>query len=268
MRNNRSSAPATSTLQEVGWSCAHLLQLTLRRQLVSRQTLVALALTVLCGLIVVAWSFRHEPTARRLAQHVLVPTFVSFLMPTLAICYGAAGIGAEREDRTLIYLLITSIPRPLIYLVRFVAAELLVLGGTGGALLLLCGLAGEVGAQIRPLFLPASLLGAAAYASLFLLVGAVFRHGTVISLAYWFFLEVLFGNMPGIIKRISVAFYVRSMIYETGAELEIGPSNPVAQAMFLPVSAAAAQQVLLGMTAGLLAAGMVLFTRREYRDVS
>jgi hypothetical protein len=83
---------------------------------------------------------------------------------------------------------------------------------------MLCQMAGTPGGEAWALFWPASLLGAAAYAALFLLVGTIFRHGTIISLAYWFFLEVLFGNMPGIIKRISVAFYVRSMIYDAGAE--------------------------------------------------
>lgn len=247
---------------------AHLLAVTLRRQLFSRQTLIGLALTAVCALIVVAWSMHREPTTRRLAQHVLVPSFIAFLMPILAIGYGAAGIGAEREDRTLIYLLITPIPRPVTYLVRFLAAQLLVVGTTAAALWSLCALAGAAGDEAWDLFWPASLLGASAYAALFLLVGAVFRHGTIISLAYWFFLEVLFGNMPGIIKRVSVAFYVRSMIYEAGAELEIGPMGRVAREMFLAVSAGTARTVLLCATAGLLAIGLVAFTRREYRDVS
>ncbi|MFO1092639.1 MAG: ABC transporter permease subunit [Planctomycetaceae bacterium] len=247
---------------------AHLLGVTLRRQLFSRQTLIALVLTGVCALIVVAWSLHREPTTRRLAQNVLVPSFIAFLMPILAIGYGAAGIGGEREDRTLIYLLMTPIPRPVTYLVRFLAAEILVVGTTAASLWLLCFLAGASGDAAWPLFWPASVMGAAAYAALFLLVGAVFRHGTIISLAYWFFLEVLFGNMPGIIKRVSVAFYVRSMVYEAGAELEVGPASKVAREMFLAVSADTARIVLLSATAGLLAAGLLAFTRREYRDVS
>ena len=257
-----------SSPQAVARAAVHLLGVTLRRQLLSRQTLIGLGLTIVCALIVVAWSFHREPTTKRLAQLVLVPTYIAFLMPILAIGYGAAGIGAEREDRTLIYLLITPLPRPVTYFVRFVAAQLLVVGTTAASLWLLCALAGAPGDEAWSLFWPASLLGGAAYAALFLLVGAVFRHGTIISLAYWFFLEVLFGNMPGIIKRISVAFYVRSTIYEAGEELGLGPAGRVAREMFLPVTADTAQTVLLSATAGLLVLGIAAFTRREYRDVS
>jgi ABC-type transport system involved in multi-copper enzyme maturation permease subunit len=249
-------------------ACRHLYAITFRRQLLSRQTIVGIALTLLCTLIVVAWSLHREPTTKRLAQQVLVPTYVAFLMPILSICYGASGVGGEREDRTLIYLLITSIPRPLVYLVKFLATQTLVLGWTIGTLWLLCSLAGEAGNEAWDIFLTPCLLGGMAYASLFLLVGAVFRHGTIISLAYWFFLEVLFGNMPGIIKRVSVAFYVRSMIYEAGEHLEIGPMGRVAREMFLPVTADTAQFVLTLGTAGLLFLGLVTFTRREYRDLS
>jgi ABC-type transport system involved in multi-copper enzyme maturation permease subunit len=247
---------------------AHLLGVTLRRQLFSRQTLIGLALTLVCGLIVVAWSLHREPTTRRLAQNVLVPSFIAFLMPVLAVGYGAAGIGAEREDRTLIYVLMTPIPRPVTYLIRFIAAQILVVGATAGTLWTLCAVAGAAGDDAWPLFWPASLLGGSAYAALFLLVGAIFRHGTIISLAYWFFLEVLFGNMPGIIKRVSVAFYVRSMIYEAGADLQIGPRSRVAKEMFLAVTADTARTVLLSATAGLLVIGVIAFSRREYRDVS
>jgi len=245
-----------------------LLLVSMRRQLFSRQSLIAIVLTAVCGLIVLAWSFHRDPTTQRLAQNVLVPSFIAFLMPIIAIGYGAAGIGAEREDRTLIYLLMTPIPRPVAYLMRFLSAELLVIGATAAALWVLCWMAGAPGDQAWQLFWPASVLGAAAYAALFLLVGASFRHGTIISLAYWFFLEVLFGNMPGIIKRISVAFYVRSMIYDAGADLDIGPVGRMAREMFLPVSGDTARTVLIFTTLGLLLVGIVAFTRREYRDVS
>lgn len=249
-------------------ACRHLFLLTIRRQLISRQTLACLALTSLCMLIVVAWSRRPNPTAKLLAEHVLVPTFIGFLVPIFSICYGASGIGGEREDQTLIYLLISGIPRPLVYLMKAAAGLLLVAGWIAVTLMALCQIAGAAGRELLPVFWSASLLGGMAYASLFLLVGAVFRHGTIISLVYWFFLEVLFGNLPGIVKRVSVAFYVRCMVYDAGGELQLGPISRVAREMFLPVSGGTAWLALLGGIAGLLLAGTILFERREYRDAS
>lgn len=249
-------------------ACGHLFGLTIRRQLISRQTLACVALTGLCAMIVLAWSRQSDPTAKKLAEQVLVPTFVAFLMPIFAICYGASGIGGEREDQTLIYLLIVPITRPLVYFTKALAGLTLVAGWTGGSLYLFCRLAGPPGLKLFAMFLPATLLGGMAYASLFLLVGAVFRHGTIISLVYWFFLEVLFGNLPGIVKRVSVAFYVRCMIYDSGGDLQLGPLGRVAREMFLPVSGMTATITLSAAIAGLLGLGLLLFETREYRDAS
>lgn len=249
-------------------ACRRLFWLTVCRQLLSRQTLACVALTLLCSLIVLAWSRQHDPTGKKLAENVLVPTFVAFLMPIFAISYGASGIGGEREDGTLIYLLIVPIPRPLVYLMKAGAGLALVGLWTTGTLFLLCRLAGAPGRDVFLMFLPATLLGSLAYASLFLLVGAIFRHGTIISLVYWFFLEVLFGNLPGIVKRVSVAFYVRCMVYDAGSNLQLGPIAKVAREMFLPVSGTTAMLTLIGAVAGLLLIGVVAFEQREYRDAS
>lgn len=249
-------------------ACRHLFVLTIRRQLFSRQTLACIALTTLCALIVLAWTRHSEPTSKKLAEQVLVPTFVAFLMPIFAICYGASGIGGEREDQTLIYLLIAPLPRSLTYLVKALASLTLVAGWTVGTLWLMCRLAGAPGQELLSVFLSAALLGGLAYASLFLLLGAIFRHGTIISLVYWFFLEVLFGNLPGIVKRVSVAFYVRCIIYDQGGSLELGPLGKVAREMFLPVSGRIATIALFSAIFTLIAVGVLLFEQREYRDAS
>jgi ABC-2 type transport system permease protein len=277
--NESTDIPAALTLTEsvaesavTYWatisSCGHLFLLTIRRQLMSRQTLVSVALAVLCCLIVIAGARQRDPSPKKLAEAVLVPTYIAFLMPILAICYGASAVGGEREDRTLIYLLITPIPRPLVYLTKALASIGLVTFWSGGALVALCWLARDAGRPAFDVFLPGSLLGAAAYAALFLMLGAIFRYGTVISLAYWFFLEVLFGSMPGIIKRISVAFYVKCMVYDAGSELELGPWRKTAREMFLPVSGRASAITLICAIVALLAIGTIVFSRREYRDLS
>lgn len=249
-------------------ACRDLFLLTIRRQLFSRQTVACVALAGLCVMIVLAWTRQPDPTAKKLAEFVLTPMFVTFLMPVFAICYGASGIGGEREDQTLIYLLICPIPRPLIYGTKAFAGLTLVAAWTTTTLFVLCRLAGSPGQEVFSMFLLASVLGGVAYASLFLLVGAVFRHGTIISLVYWFFLEVLFGNLPGIVKRVSVAFYVRCMIYDAGGNLELGPIGRVAREMYLPVSGRTAMITLAGIIVALLALGVVLFELREYRDAS
>jgi ABC-type transport system involved in multi-copper enzyme maturation permease subunit len=247
-------------------ACAHLFVVSLRRQFFSRQTLISGVLTILCTLIVVGWRMQEEPSVRKFAEGVVVLVHSAFLLPIFAICYGTSGIGAEREDRTLVYLLITPLPRPLVYLAKFAAATLLVLAWTSVSLAMMCWVARPWGEEAMRLFWPSLLLGGVAYASLFHTLGAAFRRGTIISLAYAFFLEGLLGAMPGIVKRVAVSFYVSCMIYDAGADHGVGPI--VAPEMFLPVRGGTAAIVLLALAAGLCAIGLVVFTRREYRDLS
>lgn len=254
-------------------ACGHLLSLSLRRLLFSKQTLVCLALTTLLILIVVAWSIPPRRTARKLAEQVLVTTFVGFLMPIFAISYGASCVGGEREDQTLIYLLISPIPRPLIYATKAAAALIQVWVWTTVSLTGLCmcamigGLSTDATLRVLTVFLPACLFGVSAYTALFLLLGTAFRFGTVISLAYWFFLEVLFGAMPGLVKRITVSFYVKSWIYDAGEELSLGPLGRVARETFLGVSGETASLVLATASILLLASGAALFGRREFSEL-
>lgn len=260
-------ADAPQSAPSILRACGQLFALSLRRQFCSRQTLVCLGLALLLTAIVTAWSFQPDRTTKQLADRVLSTVFVGFLLPIIGISYGASSIGGEREDRTLIYLLLTPIPRPLVYLTKAVASLCLACGFTAVSLLSFCWLAGELGRPLLPVFFPACVLGAAAYAALFQLLGTAFRHGTIISLAYWFFLEVLFGAMPGMVKRITVSFFVRSGIYGAGEDLLLGPRSRVNREMFLAVSESTAYQMLTLFTIGFVLLGAWLFARREYREL-
>ncbi|MBI1348529.1 hypothetical protein GC163_19825 [bacterium] len=252
---------------EVRRACWQLFTLTLRRQLLSRQTLVCLALTVVVGAIVLAWTFPESRTAKKLAEQVLIPTYVAFLMPIFAISYGAAAIGGEREDQTLIYLLMTPLPRALAYGVKALATLVLVWGWSIVSLGSFCLLAGNSGRELFPLFLPGALLGGTAYAMLFMLIGTLFRYGTMISLAYWFFLEVLFGAMPGIVKRVTVSYYVKCLVFDAGSEIPLGPRGRVQREMFLAVSGETAMTVMIAAAVGFILLGATIFHQREFSEL-
>src|SRR5262249_43051749 len=65
-------------------ACGHLLALTIRRLLRSRQSAIGLGLLLLCSLIVLAWSRQSDPTTKKFAEQILVPTYLAFLLPILA----------------------------------------------------------------------------------------------------------------------------------------------------------------------------------------
>jgi hypothetical protein len=76
-------------------------------------------------------------------------------------------------------------------------------------------------------------------------------------------IETLTGNIPGFVKRITVSFYAKSWLYESGETLDLAPKG-VALSLFDPVSAATAQWVLGLASVGFVALGMWIFSRKEY----
>jgi hypothetical protein len=58
------------------------------------------------------------------------------------------------------------------------------------------------------------------------------------------------------------------MIYDAGSELQLGPAGRIAREMFLPVTRNTATIALVSSIAALLLLGLLVFSRREYRDLS
>src|SRR6185437_16121871 len=54
-------------------------------------------------------------------SNFLILIFASFMVPICALAYGTASIGGDREDHTLLFVLVRPIPRPLILLAKFAA---------------------------------------------------------------------------------------------------------------------------------------------------
>ena len=96
-----------------------------------------------------------------------------------------------------------------------------------------------------------------------MLFSAGVRRATFLALAYALMIETLTGSIPGVVKRITVSFYAKSWLYESGETLDLAPSG-VALGLFDPVSAATAQSVLALASVGFLALGIWVFSRKEY----
>jgi ABC-2 type transport system permease protein len=195
---------------------------------------------------------------------IVFSLFATFLLPLWTLSFATEGLGHEREAGTLIWTLVRPIPRPAIYLAKFVAVLPWCIAFSLGGFFLLCWLGGEPGRTAFRLYWQATLLGTLAFAALFHLMGACLRRAGIVALLYAFFLETVAGNLPGHFKRLSVSFYMRCLMFEQGREYGIGPERPL---MFQPVSGTTAWLVLAGATLVFLAVGIVVFSRSEYLDV-
>jgi ABC-2 type transport system permease protein len=197
------------------------------------------------------------------SRWVLFSLFLSFLLPLWSLSFATEALGGEREARSLVWLLTRPLPRWSIYLAKFVGLLPWVLGFNLGGFALICLAAGEPGRLAFRLFWPGVLVSSLAFAALFHLFGAAVRRPTVVALVYSFFLETILGDMPGLLKRVSVTFYARCLMFDAAGEYGLTPERP---SVYQPVDGVTAWTVLIVGTVCLLLVGMWWFSRTEYRD--
>lgn len=203
------------------------------------------------------WAFAH------FTRTAILGAYLGFVLPMFTLAYASGAIGAERESRSMIWLMTRPTPRSAIYLAKFLGTLPWCLLFSGGGFAALCLAGGEPGRIAARLFAPAALAATIAFAALFHLIGALFRRPVIVGLVYVFFFEFLVAALPGSLKLLSLSFYARSLMYN--AAVEAGYPGAMLEVVG-PVSATTAWSVLIAATVGLTAIGMVLFSRSEYRD--
>jgi hypothetical protein len=196
---------------------------------------------------------------------IVFSIIATFLLPLWSLSFATEALGREREDHNLLWLLTRPLSRPAIYLAKFLAILPWNLALNLGGFALLCAAGGEPGQLAFRVYWPAVLWGTLAYSALFHLMGAWFRRAAVVAILYTFFIETVVGNLPGHLKRASIGFYTRCLMFDRAHDFGIHPDRPT---VYLPVSGTTALYVLAGVTVALLAVGMVMFTRQEYLDLS
>jgi ABC-type transport system involved in multi-copper enzyme maturation permease subunit len=200
------------------------------------------------------------------SRSVVYTIFLSFLLPIWCLSFATEALGGERESGNLIWLLTRPISRPAIYLAKFFAFLPWSLAFSLGGFGVMCLAAGAPGRLAFERFWPAVLAATVAFSALFYLMSTWFRRPAVIAIAYCFFLEIFVGNMPGTMKRLSVGFYTRCLMYDSAEQIGVLP--PQGDSVFEPVSTATAWSVLLLGSVACVLIGMLLFSRSELKAES
>lgn len=214
------------------------------------------------------WMDRVRQETRPLAvfsRWVIFVLYLGFLMPMFSLSFATGAMGHERETRSLVWLMTRPLPRSSIYLAKFLGmlpwCLLLTVGGFG----VLCLAGGATGREAFVLYAPSIVAGTITFAAIFHLFGALFPRPAIVGLLYAFFFETLLSELPipGTLKRLSVNYYTRCLLYSS-AEAQDVPTE--SSSLFVPVSPEIAWLVLIGATIVLTGLGMWLFGRNEYRD--
>jgi ABC-2 type transport system permease protein len=188
-----------------------------------------------------------ESSFYRFSNAVVFIIFVSFLLPLWCLSFATEALGGEREGSSLVWLLTRPLSRPAIYLAKFMALLPWCFGLSVGGFAIICLAGGRPGWKALQLYWPAVVCGTLAFSALYHLMGAFFKRPAIVALVYSFFLETLMGNMPGYLKRASISFYTRCMMFDAGQAFGVEPEKP---SVYLAVV--------------LLILGMFLFSRTEY----
>lgn len=198
------------------------------------------------------------------SNNVVFPIVVGFLLPIWSLSFATQAMAGEREGSSLVWLLTRPQYRGAIYLGKYIAQLPWSLGLCMGGFALICLAAGKPGRLALQLYWPAIFWGTLAFSALFFFIGSYFRRPAIVSLVYAFFFEIWVSNMPGFLKRASVSFYVRCIMFDAGKDYAVNSESPWA---YLPVDGGTASMILGLATIGLLLLGMGLFSRLEYASV-
>ena len=199
------------------------------------------------------------------SRWVVFTMYLSFLLPLFTLAFASGAIGAEREGRTLIWLLTRPLPRWAVYLAKFLGVLPWCLLASVGGFAVLCLAGGELGRRAFLAYWPAAVAGTVGFSALFHLIGAVFRRPAVVGLVYVFFFETLVANLPGSLKQLSLNYYARSLLYNE-ATASLGTVTPESLDVYAPADPTTAWATILLAAAGLTVLGMYLFGRQEPKD--
>jgi ABC-2 type transport system permease protein len=215
-----------------------------------------------------AWEMYHV-----LMQRVLI----TVLVPLVCLLYGTALIGAEVEQRTLAYLTTRRLHRATVLLVRFAATWsaltvlfalallALHLGVTWRSPLSMVGDAGATwapGTDLRA-YLAIAPAGAAGYLAVFTTVSLAFRRPLIVAVVYFVLFELVLGNLPVPIQRLSISHALRqTMVTRMPAVRRLYELPPELSEIIYPPGQTGTDALLI-VVALLLLASSVLMTCRE-----
>ncbi len=251
-----------------------LIQNALRDAVRPKRLLIALLLILLPPILGVVWR-TFSPAAEfapgEVYDSIAMGLVFSFTMPILAVVYGTGVVSQELEGRTIIYLLTRPHPRWRILLSKFLVCLFVVFTITALSIvflaLVLFGPSRFVEAGV-PQDLPALLMGAVTYGSVFLLLGAALPKPLTYGLMFVFGWETWVPKLPGQFVRTSIMTYLRVL---SQRELTSDNTNPDGNILLsfttppqieIPLSQA---WLILGIiTAVCLIGALVVFSVREY----
>ncbi len=247
-----------------------LIRATLRDLLRPKRLVVAALLILLPAALALLWrrtggdAFDPEAAYNTLAA-VLV---FGFILVILSVLFGTGAVSQEIEQRTIVYLLTRPVARARILLARFVGSLLGIVATVWLASLLLAwasyGL-GRIGESQLTQDLWVLVVGALAYGSLSLLLGAAVDRSLMYGLLFAFGWESWVPMLPGTFSEFSIMAHLRVLAPHPQPPASSTDLSQLLQ-MLNPttITPATSRMVLFLVIVQALVVAVVLFSLKEY----
>lgn len=173
-----------------------------------------------------AYMFVNPGQAAQDAYINLSGIMVYRVLALAAAIIGTAVVAQEIEQKTIVYLVTRPIPRSTLLLSRLAATAVVVFTVGFVAALSVSAATFGVGALSNEILwrdLPALLLGAAAYSSVFVLFSLWMNRSMLVNLFFTFGWELFIPNLPGDAHRISIFSYLKAIAQRPSTENSQGP---------------------------------------------
>jgi len=241
--------------------------LTIRYLLSTRRGLATLALSWIPLILVAALALARVASFDILLfQALMVPLFLQIVLVFVTLVDATALIREEIDDNTLPFLLTRPVSKPVLALSKYagylVAALVLLLPPvlvSYGVTELHAGSALGTDADVLAGFLAATALAVLAYGALFFFLSVVLRKPLFVGLLIGFVWESIVGSLPGSVPKLSLIYYLRSVLKGT---IGVGPLSGFAT----DVSAPAAAFILVVFALVMVVLAAVLFQSMEFRQ--
>ncbi len=193
-----------------------LISTELRRLLTARKSVILLFVQLLPAIFALVYVFFKDIDGLTMFRSTVETVTLPFLLPLAALFYGGPVIVDEMEGRTLTYLTLRPVPKPLLFLGKLIAGTIAGLAVVIVPLLLLflvclatssdfADAASTLGALVG-----ACALGVVTYTSVFALLGVIFASSLLAGIVYFVVSEMVLSLLP-VLELLSVRYYLRTI---------------------------------------------------------
>ena len=245
-----------------------LLLAQLKLMLRQRKTIALLIVQLIPALAALFYVVFGEVDGLTLFGRVLEYVSFPFLVPLTALFYGGPTIVDEMEGRTLTYLTLRPIARPVIFLGKLLAGcilgALLVALPTFVLFVVCLASSEDLGASALSMLqsIGAATFGVICYTAIFAALGALFARSLISGIIYFVIFEMVLAVLP-VLELLSVRYYLRTLAeFNAGARLGMLDQFVLDKPIVFPIWGAAL--ILLGVTIAASAAGALIFKEKQY----